>query len=106
MIGKNPARGVSTAAYAIRVHPKPPKGIRAYTYSMSTQQQAAASGQQDSLLTRDTVNPRRPKNRAMKMISSAATQVPRTGSQLTPSINVASPNRYPTAKAGTGRAPR
>ena len=28
MIGKNPARGVSTAAYAIRVQPKPPNGIR------------------------------------------------------------------------------
>src|SRR4029450_10005797 len=103
IIGKNPASGVSTAAYAIRVQPKPPKGIREYAYSIRTQQQAAASGHQESRLTTDTVNPRRPKNRAMKMISSAAIQVPRTCSQLTASISMVSPNRYPSPKAATGR---
>ena len=48
MIGKNPASGVSTAAYAIRVQPNPPNGIREYAYSMSTQQQAVARGHQRS----------------------------------------------------------
>ena len=46
MSGKKPASGVSTAAYASRVQPKPPNGIREYANSTSTQQQAAASGQQ------------------------------------------------------------
>jgi hypothetical protein len=93
MIGKNPASGVSTAAYAIRVQPKPPNGIREYAYSISTQQQAAASGHQRSRLTTVRASPRRPKYSAMKMISSVATQVPRTCTQLTARVSMIRPNR-------------
>ena len=93
MIGKNPASGVSTAAYAIRVQPKPPNGTREYAYSMSTQQQAVARGHQRSRSTRLTISPSSPKNSDMKMISAAATQVPSTCTQLTATVSIASPNR-------------
>ena len=93
MIGKKPASGVSTAAYAIRVQPKPPNGIREYVYSMSTQQQAAASGHQRSLLISVRVSPRRPKYSAMKMISSTAIHVPRTCTQLMARVSMVRPKQ-------------
>src|SRR6187455_1072614 len=93
MIGKNPASGVSTAAYAMRVQPKPPNGTREYAYSMSTQQQAVASGHQRNGSTRLTISPSSAKNSDMKTISAAATQFPSTCTQLTAIVSIASPNR-------------
>src|SRR5688572_23076552 len=73
---------------------------------MSTQQQAVASGHQRSPLTTVTVNPRRPKNSATKMISNAAIQAPSTWSQPTANSSMVSPNRYPSPSAAAGRTPR
>ena len=50
--GRRPASGVSTAAYASRLQPKPPNGTREYANSTSTQAAAAASGHQRSRPTR------------------------------------------------------
>ena len=62
--GSRPESGVSTAAYAIRVQPKPPNGIRAYANSINAQHAAAASGQARSRPTRLNPTPSSPKNSA------------------------------------------
>src|SRR4029453_5908216 len=106
MIGKNPANGVSTTAYAMRVQPKPPNGIREYAYSISTQQQAVAIAHQSNPPDRVVAEPSRPKNSDMKMIRTTATQVPRTCTQLIARASIARPKRYPRPRATSGRTPR
>ena len=93
MNGRKPASGVSTAAYAIRVQPKPPNGIREYANSIITQQHAAASGQIRSRPTRLRASPSSPKNSASNTISKAATQTPSTCSQLIATVNMTRPKR-------------
>ena len=89
--GNQPFSGVSTAAYASRVQPKPPKGTDEYASSTATQQAAAGSGHQRSRVTSESASPSTPKNRAMKAISSAATHQPRTCTQEIVIASIAKP---------------
>ena len=82
---------MSTAAKASLPHPKPPKGIRAYENSISTQQHAAASGHQRRFETRFRMSPRTAKNSASNAINSTAIQMPSTWIQLIEMANMAKP---------------